>query len=388
MKLNLLLLLAAAMVNAAATTTPVDLGTASNYSILAKSGISTMPNSAITGNIGVSPIAASAITGFDLALDSAGQFSTASQIAGQAHAADYGGKVAAELTVAVLDMQAAYTDAASRTTADLARKELAGGLIGGQTLFPGVYTFTTNIPIHDDLYLDAQDDPDAVFIIQTTGFLTLATNNKVILLNEAKARNVFWQVAGYCATGAGSVMQGNLLIFTDVAIGTGATVIGGIYSQTAVNLHMAKITQAGVECRSASDCGDTTLFTCESNECKDIPCNMGQAGVECCGASDCGDTNVFTCESEQCVSHLCDTGQTGVDCCKDAECGDIASFQCESNSCVLRDCDTSLQDVECCNDGDCSSGGSGSITCVSNACINQGGPRFTLTWFGDGEFDF
>src|ERR1700690_2410427 len=45
---------------------PVNLGTAGNYVILAKSGISTVPTSAITGDIGVSPISATAITGFAL----------------------------------------------------------------------------------------------------------------------------------------------------------------------------------------------------------------------------------------------------------------------------------------------------------------------------------
>jgi hypothetical protein len=95
----ILLLLAAPLVNAAVeTTTPVDLGTASNYTILAKSGISTVPTYAITGNIGVSPIASTVITGFALNLEWAtGQFSTASQITGHAHAANYGGNTAAEL---------------------------------------------------------------------------------------------------------------------------------------------------------------------------------------------------------------------------------------------------------------------------------------------------
>jgi hypothetical protein len=151
MKLNIFLL-SAALVNAAAETAPVDLKTAGSYAILAKSGISNVPTSAITGNIGVSPIAATAITGFGLALDSATrQFSTASQITGQAHAADYGGDVAAALTVAVLDMQNAYTDAASRTSTDSARDSLPNGSIGGQTLTPGVYTLTAGIIISSDI---------------------------------------------------------------------------------------------------------------------------------------------------------------------------------------------------------------------------------------------
>jgi hypothetical protein len=60
MKLNLFLISATAMVNAAIGTDPVQLETAADYAILAKTGISTVPNSVITGDIAVSPIAAAA----------------------------------------------------------------------------------------------------------------------------------------------------------------------------------------------------------------------------------------------------------------------------------------------------------------------------------------
>jgi hypothetical protein len=393
MKLNLLLLSAAAMVNAATATAtaPVDLKTAGNYVMLAKSGISTVPTSSITGDIGVSPIAATAITGFSLVLDSAGQHSTSSQVTGEVHAASYGLGVAAELTQAVLDMQAAYTDASSRLSdpSDPRGLNFKGGLIGGQTLTPGVYTFTVAVTVASDLTFSG--GPDDIWIIKTTAVLTLGANVDIILVGGAQAKNIIWQGAVNAAIGAGASMAGIMLMFTDVLFATGSSLEGQIYSQTAINIQMATITQAEtitpaeVECRSASDCGDTTLFTCESNECKDIQCNTGQTGVECCGASDCGDTNLFTCESDQCVSFSCDTEKTGVECCEDSECGDIGSFHCQSNSCVLRDCKTSLQDVECCADDDCSSGGSSSIACVSNVCINNGDPRFTLTWFGDGK---
>ena len=55
-------------------TAPVNLGTAGNYAILAKTGISTVPNSIITGDIGVSPIASTAITGFSLTVDATNDF--------------------------------------------------------------------------------------------------------------------------------------------------------------------------------------------------------------------------------------------------------------------------------------------------------------------------
>ena len=82
-----------AYINEPSLTTPpsldqhrsVNTGTAGNYVILAKSGISTVPASIITGNIAVSPITAAAMTGFEdgfatMELDPSGQFSTSSQV--------------------------------------------------------------------------------------------------------------------------------------------------------------------------------------------------------------------------------------------------------------------------------------------------------------------
>jgi hypothetical protein len=251
MKVNLLLLLAA-LVNAAAQTaietSPVNLGTACNYVILAKSGISTVPTSAITGNIAVSPIAATAMTGFGLSLDLGGQFSTATQFTGQAFAASYGGATAAALTVAVLDMQTAYTDAAGRPNADTTRINVGAGDISGLTLTPGVYTFQVGISFSADIYFDADGDSDAVFLLQTTGNLIQAANINVILQGGARAENIYWQVAGYVNVGVGAAMKGILLSKTAVTFMTGSSLDGLIFAQTACVLQMATISQADGTC--------------------------------------------------------------------------------------------------------------------------------------------
>jgi hypothetical protein len=281
MKLSLFLLSTAAMVNATTATAPatatgaiatsgdehapvrrelahgspasnpVLLRSACNYVILAKSGISTVPNSVITGNIAVSPIAATAITGFGLTLDSEGQFSTASQVVtGKAYGASYGGATATVLTAAVSDMETAYLDAASRPNADASRINIGDGTgdISGWTLTPGVYTFTTGVKINSAITIDAQGHPDAVFIIQTTGVLSLATNTHVILSGGALAKNIVWQVAGNAVFGVGSVMKGILLVKTDVAFNTGSSLDGRIFAQTAATLQMATITQDDGTC--------------------------------------------------------------------------------------------------------------------------------------------
>jgi hypothetical protein len=135
------LVLALAMVfpdhPALAGRTPVDLGTAGNYVILAKSGISTVPTSAVTGDMGVSPIDSTAITGFTLILAAASPFATSAQVTGKVYAPGYALPTPANLTTAIGDMQTAYTDDAGRTIPDFT--ELGAGKIGGLTLVPGLY---------------------------------------------------------------------------------------------------------------------------------------------------------------------------------------------------------------------------------------------------------
>jgi hypothetical protein len=243
MKLNIFLLSAAAMVDAAtASDHGVDLGTAANFVILSKAGISTVPTSAITGNIAVSPIAAGAITGFGLTLDSSNQFSTASQVAGNVYAANYAEPTPPMLTSAVLDMQAAYGDAAERAmTGD--GQDNQNPDIGTVTLTAGVYNFDTDIHISSELTFDAGGDSDAVFIIQTSGSLKQDYGALITLIGDAKPENIYWQVAQTVEVGVGATMKGIILAAEKVDFLTGSTLEGRIFSQTAVTLQSATITE-------------------------------------------------------------------------------------------------------------------------------------------------
>jgi hypothetical protein len=126
----------------------VDLGTAGNYVLLSKAGISTTGTTKITGDIAVSPIAASAITGFGLVLS--GTFSRSSVVVGKVYAANYAAPTPSVLTTAVKDMQTAYTNAAGRTAGVT---ELGAGNIGGLTLTPGVYKWGTGVTIPTNVTL-------------------------------------------------------------------------------------------------------------------------------------------------------------------------------------------------------------------------------------------
>jgi len=220
---------------------PIDLGTADNYVILSKTGITNVPSSEIVGNIAVSPISAGAITGFVLAADTDGEFSTDVQITGNVYASNYKGSTPSDLGIAVLDMQTAYTAAAGRLTTSSAYLNLYGGNIGGKVLGPGVYTFDVNINISPGTEVIFQGSATDVFILKTTGKFLQSGATNVILEGGAKAENIFWQVAGAVSVGGGAHLEGIVLAKTSVTFITGSTLTGRVLGQTLVALQMATI---------------------------------------------------------------------------------------------------------------------------------------------------
>jgi hypothetical protein len=232
----------------------VNLLSAGNYAILAKTGISTVPISVITGDIAVSPITAAAMTGFSLSADSGGTFSTSTQVDGKLFAANYASPIPAHLTTAVGEMETAYTDAAGRPNADASRINLGEGNLGGvnrggpdSPLTPGVYTFGTDVLLTGNVHFKG----NGVYIIQITGNLRQSANYKVILdaadatagTGQAKPERIFWQVAGFAVVGAGAHMEGIILAKTRVDFITGSSLNGRVLTQTACNLQSATITQ-------------------------------------------------------------------------------------------------------------------------------------------------
>lgn len=209
---------------------PVILGKAGEYVILAKTGISTTGTTAVTGNIGVSPAAATFITGFSL-LPPPSTFSTSATVTGKVYASDYDSPTPANLTTAVLDMATAYTNAAGRAPDHI---ELGAGDIGGRTLSPAVYKWGTGLLIPSDVTLSG--GPKDVWIFQIAGNLTQNNGVKVILKGGALAKNIFWQVAGAVEHGTTSHFEGVMMSQTAITYKTKATVNGRALAQTAVVL--------------------------------------------------------------------------------------------------------------------------------------------------------
>jgi len=212
----------------------VDLGTAGNFVILAKSGITGGAAVTITGDIGVSPIAATAMTGFGPVLDSSGTFSTSAQVTGRLYAADYTSPTPSMLTTAVSDMETAYTDASTRATPD--ETNLGAGNIGGMTLAPGLYKWTTGVTIPTDLTLTGSST--AVWIFQIDGTLNISNGKKIILSGGADAANIFWAVAGETTLGTTAEFKGNILCTNALGLhlNNGATLTGRALSTFNVTL--------------------------------------------------------------------------------------------------------------------------------------------------------
>ncbi len=217
----------------------VNLGAAGNLVVLAKTAISSVPASVVTGNLGLSPAAASFATGFSMTADSTNVFSTSTQVVGKIFAANYAVPTPSNLTTAVSNMEHAYTDAAGRPTPDFL--ELGTGNIGGKTLAPGLYKWTSAITIPTNVTIEG--GANDTWIFQTTGNLTMAAAMTVTLAGGAQAKNIFWQVAGQVTLGAGAHFEGVILCKTAITLQTGASMNGRALAQTAVALQKATITQ-------------------------------------------------------------------------------------------------------------------------------------------------
>jgi hypothetical protein len=84
--------------------------------------------------------------------------------------------------------------------------------------------------------------PNDVWIFQIAGNLSEANGKHLTLAGGAKAKNIFWQVAGSVALGTTAHFEGVVLGKTLIAVNTGASVNGRLLAQTAVTLQMNAVT--------------------------------------------------------------------------------------------------------------------------------------------------
>ncbi|MGY5127852.1 ice-binding family protein, partial [Streptomyces nigrescens] len=183
--------------------TLVPLGAAATYGVLANTAITNTGLTVVAGDLGVSP--AGAVSGFP-----------PGTVTGTIHVND------AAAAQAQADLLIGYGNALLQPVTATVPTEL-----GGTTLFPGVYnsasgTFSLNGP----LTLDAQGDPNAVFIFKTNTTLITGAAGTVNLAGLAQSSHVFWQVGSSATLGGGSTLRGSILANTSITAVTGAIVDG------------------------------------------------------------------------------------------------------------------------------------------------------------------
>ena len=205
----------ASLTTAIAALTPLSLALAAtgasaqsldSFGVLAGSAITNTGKTVVYGNIGVSP--GSSITGFPPGIVSA------------PYAIYQTDTVAA---LAQDELTTLYNVLAARpATADLTGKDL-----GGLTLTPGVYNFSSTAQLTGTLTLDAQHNPNAVFIIIVGSSLTTASGSKIELIGDAQGANVYFVVGSSATLGTDTSFAGNILALTSITLNTDANITCG-----------------------------------------------------------------------------------------------------------------------------------------------------------------
>jgi len=213
----------------------IDLGSARNYAILAETAITTTGVTSITGDVGISPNKAIGMEGFTLIMDSGGKFSTSNLVDGKIYASDYTPPTPLNVGLAIGDMKIAYD--AGMDLAPTAVTNYNGGNLSNETLVAGVYKFGTDLNLTNTITLDGGNTDCAAFVFQISGKLIVNPNTKIILINGAKADNIYWVVAGSGATLNTDVdFSGTILSQTLISLAQRTVVNGRLLAQSAVTL--------------------------------------------------------------------------------------------------------------------------------------------------------
>jgi len=237
---------------AALAATQPRMGTAANFAVLAGSAITNTGPTVISGGLGLSP--GTAVTGFPPGVASA-QHKTDAVALGAKNA-----------------LVTAYNDLASwRTT-----RSLTGQDLGGKTLTPGVYTFSSSAQLTGTLTLSG----NGIFIFRTGSTLTTASNSHVLVTNGANGCGVYWKVGSSATLGSGTQFKGTIIALTSITMVTGATILPGraLARNGAVTLDSNRISMPAGGCSATGTTSNATTSTGTTSTATSGTATLAQTG--------------------------------------------------------------------------------------------------------------
>jgi hypothetical protein len=198
------------------------LGTAERYAVLGSTAVSCIGVTTIYGNVGVAP--AGAVTGFPAPCTIAAPGDP------DPHVND------GPAMTAQADVDPAYNALVAMPCGTV----LTGQDLGGMTLAPGVYCFTSSAQLTGNLTLAGPANGLWVFQIGTA--ITTGTSSQVILSGGAQAKNVFWQVGSSATIGQTTSFTGNIIAAVSITMVQGSTLLGRALSKAGITMDGNTIT--------------------------------------------------------------------------------------------------------------------------------------------------
>ncbi len=245
--------------------TAPSLGVAASFAVLGGTTVTNTGATRIGGDLGLAP--GLAITGFPPGI----------VVGGTVHAGD----------AAALQAQSDVTTAYGVLAGEPCSADMTGQDLGGRTLVPGVYCFSSSAQLTGSLVLDAQGRADAVFVFKTGSTLTTASGASVRVINGGNACGVYWQVGSSAVIGTATVFSGSILALTSISLATGASVSGRALARNgAVTLDDNGVSVAGCAAQPADAGAIDAPATDSANDAPDVGTVDADAAPADAGATD------------------------------------------------------------------------------------------------------